>query len=142
MPVVGCTIVIMAVAMLVRMIAMDVRVPSHAAILVAPIARDHEASTGEDAVIVSDEFAGNLRQGGPDARQHTRFLVRKRIEEGGGEHVAGDAAEGVEMYLHARSCSLVRHRRKRTQHRSESSGGKNRGLETEGRSETAQSARI
>lgn len=136
----GSAFVIVAVAMLVRVMAM--RVTGRAAIPIAGTARDDEASTGEDAVIVSDEFAGNPRQGGPDACQHTSFVVRKRIEKGGGEHVAGDAAEGVEMYLHARSCSLARHRWERTQHRSESSGGKRWGRETEGRREPPQSARI
>lgn len=138
----GITGVTVSVAMRMRMVVVAMRVTGRPAIPSPGTARDDEAASGQNAVIVSDKFAGDFRQGGSDALQHAGFLVRKSIEKGGGEHVAGDAAEGVQMNLHGRSCSLSRHRRERTQHRSESSGGKRLALETEGRSDGAQSARI
>ena len=67
---------------------------------------DQEAAALEDAVVVGQHAAGDARPArGAYARRHALGVLGEGVEEGGDEHVAGHAADRVEVDLHA--CPMV-----------------------------------
>ena len=62
--------------------------------------RHGEARTAEDPVIVGPDRAGDARVDRPDAGGHAGLMLGEGVQQGGGEHVAGDAAERVEVDVH------------------------------------------
>ena len=61
----------------------------------------------EHAIVVSDE----LRLGGYGRRrggERAGLEVGKGVEHGGGEHVAGDPADGIELDVHDAAMAPVR----------------------------------
>jgi hypothetical protein len=63
---------------------------------------DQEPPAAEDAVVVLDQPAmGLVAQHRGDALHDARFQVGEGVEHGGQEHVAGHAAESVELYVRA-----------------------------------------
>ncbi len=73
-----------------------------------PVARaigrslDQKAQAGQNIVPVLDGTAGDvLRQSaGADRLQHSIPQMGKGVQHGGDEHVAGHAADGVEVEMH------------------------------------------
>lgn len=68
-----------------------------------PGGRDREAQAPQDAVVVLRCRAGDARIDGPHAGAHALKMLGKGIQQRGGEHVAGDAAECVEVDVHGLS---------------------------------------
>ncbi len=62
--------------------------------------RHGEARAAEDPVIVGPDRAGDARVDRPDAGGHAGLMLGEGVQQGGGEHVAGDAAERVEVDVH------------------------------------------
>ena len=66
--------------------------------------RDDEAAPAQDAVagaLVAHED-GRIQSGRTDCGHHVGHQLRMKVEQRGGEHVAGNAADGIEMkVLHA-----------------------------------------
>ena len=76
--------------------------------VVRPIGRllDQEAQARQHMVAMLDDAAGDVLPASPPARiacEHAILQIRESIQHGGDEHVAGHAADGVEMddALHA-----------------------------------------
>ena len=65
-----------------------------------PGTRDGEAEPAQDAVIVRPDRAGEARIDRPDAGGHALTVLGKGVQQGRGEHVAGHAAERVEVDVH------------------------------------------
>ena len=63
---------------------------------------DQEAQSGQHMVAVLDDAAGDvLRQpASADRLQHSLPQIREGVQHGGDEHVAGHAADGVEVEVH------------------------------------------
>lgn len=62
---------------------------------------DIEARALQQTVTMTSQPTGDaIRQHPMDTREHPRLEIRQGIEHGADEHVAGDAAERIEMELH------------------------------------------
>ncbi len=60
---------------------------------------DEEASPLQHAVVVRHQLAPHRRERGHRGA-HAGLEIGKGVEQGGGEHVAGDTADGVELDVH------------------------------------------
>lgn len=89
-------VIVMIVMVVVRMGAVAMRRGDR----LRPRGRDREAQPPQDAVIVLGRGAGDARIDGPHARAHALQMLGKGVDQRGGEHVAGHAAERVEVDMH------------------------------------------
>ena len=73
------------------------------------VERDEEAAALQHAVVVRHQPAPDRRHGG-DSGEHAGLKLGESVQQGGGEHVAGDAADGIELNVHgdARSSGAAR----------------------------------
>ena len=93
----GMMVVVVAVMVVVIvMVAVRVRVGGRRA-----VERHQEAAPLQHAVVVRHEVAANRRHG-RHGGEHAGLKVGEGVEQRGGEHVAGHAADGIELNVHGR----------------------------------------
>jgi len=107
MMVVVMIVIVMIVIVIVMTMAgmvVAVMVPGRDTRIRLAVLLDDEAPADQDAVIVADQAAGDVRRqpASADIPLHRGFEIGEQVQHRGDEHVAGEAADQVEMQFHAR----------------------------------------